>query len=94
MNTYEALFILDTAGKEESVDALVDRVSGTLTEEGAKVEKVEKLEKRNFARVANRKHPSGYYVNYTFTAAPDALDRLQTKYKLDNQVFRVTFTRR
>ena len=93
MNTYQALFILDTAGKEDSIDSIVERVSGTLSEEGATVENVEKLEKRNFSRVANRKHSSGFYVNYTFTAEPNVLDALQTKYKLDTQVFRVSFTK-
>ena len=79
MNRYEGLFILNTAGKEESVTDIIEKVRSEIGAAGGKVETVQKMDKRPFARVADKKHTSGFYVNVIFEAAPGAIAPLRTK---------------
>ncbi len=57
MKKYEGLFILNTAGKEENVKELIDKVSEEITQSGGKVETVQKMDKRQFTRVPTRSSP-------------------------------------
>jgi ribosomal protein S6 len=86
---YEGLFILDTAGKEEGIKDAIDKISAEITSAGGKVETVQKMEKKNFSRVANKKHNAGFYVNVIFESQPDALDQLRHKFAMNAEVFRV-----
>jgi ribosomal protein S6 len=89
---YEGLFILNTAGKEEVVKETIDKLSAEITSAGGKVETVQKMDKRNFSRVANKKHSSGFYVNVIFSSLPAVLPQLQSRFALSEDVFRVLFT--
>ncbi len=92
MKRYEGLFILNTAGKEEGVKDVIDHISADITAAGGKVETVQKMDKRPFARTANRKHQSGFYVNVIFQSDPAALPGLRGKFRLSEDIFRVVFT--
>lgn len=92
MKRYEGLFILNTAGKEEGVKEMVDKICADLQQAGAKVETVQKMDKRPFARVADKKHNSGFYVNIIFQSQPGAVNELRGKFALNEDVFRVLFT--
>ena len=59
MKKYEGLFILNTAGKEEGIKDVIDKISAEITALGGNVETVQKMDKRIFSRVANRKHSTG-----------------------------------
>ena len=50
------------------------------------------MDKRNFARVANKRHGAGYYVNVIFESEPPALDQLKHRLAMNQEVFRVLFT--
>jgi ribosomal protein S6 len=89
---YEGLFIFDTAGKEEGLKDAIDKISTEITNAGGKVETVQKMDKRNFSRVANKKHSAGFYVNVIFETQPSALDQLKHRFAMNNEVFRVLFT--
>ena len=92
MNRYEGLFVLNTAGKEETVKEVIDKISDEITAAGGKVETVQKMDKRNFARVADKKHTAGFYANFIFTIAPAAITQLRGRFTLNDDVFRVLFT--
>ena len=92
MKRYEGLFILNTAGKEEALKETIDKLSTEITSAGGKVETVQKMDKRNFTRVADKKHSSGFYVNVIFESLPAVLPQLQSRFALDEEVFRVMFT--
>ena len=92
MKRYEGLFILETAAKEEGIKDIIDKISSEIAAAGGKVETVQKMEKRNFTRVADRKHNSGFYVNFIFEIDPGALSRLRQRFDLNDEVFRVLFT--
>jgi len=92
MNKYEGLFILNTAGKEEGVKDALDKISNEITAVGGKIETVQKMERKPFARVADKRHASGFYANVIFDATPAVVAQLQNKFKLNEDVFRVLFT--
>jgi ribosomal protein S6 len=90
---YEGLFILDTAAKEEGIKDTIDKISAEITSAGGKVETVQKMDKRNFSRVANKKHNAGYYVNIIFESQPATLDQLKHRFAMNGEVFRVLFSK-
>jgi ribosomal protein S6 len=89
---YEALFILETAGKEEGIKDTIDKISAEITSAGGKVETVQKMDKRNFSRVANKRHSAGFYVNIIFEGQPGLIDQLKHRFAMNDEVFRVLFT--
>ena len=92
MKRYEGLFILETAGKEEGIKDAIDKISSEITSAGGKVETVQKMDKKNFSRVADKKHSSGFYVNVIFESEPGAITQLKQRFALNEEVFRVMFT--
>ena len=93
MKRYEGLFILNTAGKEEGVNELVDKLKDEITALGAKVETVQKMEKRAFSRQADdNKLKEGFYVNFIFEAGSETLRKLQSHFALNADVIRTLFT--
>jgi len=89
---YEGLFILENAAKEEGLKETIDKISAEITSLGGKVETVQKMDKRSFSRVANKKHSSGYYVNVIFESQPSAIEQLKHRFAMNAEVFRVLFT--
>jgi ribosomal protein S6 len=89
---YEGLFILNTAGKEEAVKDALDKVEAEIVAAGGKVETVQKMERKGFARVADKKHSAGFYANVIFNGTPALISQLRTKFALSEDVFRVIFT--
>ena len=92
MKRYEGLFILETAAKEEGIKDAIDSISAEITNLGGKVETVQKMDKKNYSRVANKKHSAGYYVNIIFEGQPALIDQLKHRFALNEDVFRVLFT--
>ncbi len=93
MKRYEGLFILDTAGKEEGLKDTIDKISAEISSAGGKVETVQKMDKRNFSRVADNKHNAGFYVNIIFEGQPALVDQLRRRFAMNQDVFRVLFTK-
>ncbi len=91
-NRYEALFVLNTQGKEDTVKEIVDRLESEFQKEGAEIEQVQKMDKRPFAYVAGPLD-AGFYVNFVFHADPQLITKLRSKFKLDPEVYRQTFQR-
>lgn len=92
MKRYEGLFILDTAGKEEGIKDIIDKISAEITEAGGKVETVQKMDKKQFMRVANKRNTAGFYVNVIFEAQPALVEQLKHRFAMNTDVFRVMFT--
>lgn len=92
MKRYEGLFILNTTAREEGIKDAIDKVSAEIAAHGGRVETVQKMDKRAFARVANKKHSSGFYVNVIFESLPSALVTLRNRFALNEEIFRVLLT--
>ena len=91
-NRYEALLVLNSQGKEESVHDIVDRLESEFKKEGAEIEQVQKMDKRQFAYTAGPLD-AGFYVNFVFHADPDLITKLRSKFKLDPEVYRQHYQR-
>ena len=92
MKRYEGLFILDTAAKEEGIKDAIDKISAEITNLGGKIETVQKMDKKSFSRVANKRHTAGFYVNIIFEGQPAMLTQLKHRFAMSDEVFRVLFT--
>lgn len=89
---YQGLIVLNTKSHEGSVDQLVTAVSKELEAEGAKVEKINQLGRRQFAY--NSRHlEAGHYVNYIFQSAPDIITKIQSRLRLSGHVHLQHFQR-
>ncbi len=92
MKRYEGLFILNTAGKEEGVKDAIDKISAEINAAGGKVETVQKMDKKSFSRVSDKRHTAGFYVNVIFEGEPAVIANLRKHFALNEDVFRVMFT--
>jgi small subunit ribosomal protein S6 len=91
-NRYEALIVLNTQGKEDTVKDIVDRLESEFQKEGAEIEQVQKMDRRQFTYVAGPLD-SGFYVNFVFHADPQLITKLRSKFKLDPEVYRQHYQR-
>src|ERR1700719_3171128 len=91
-NRYEALLVLNSQGKEESVHDIVERLESEFKKEGAEIEQVQKMDKRQFSYVAGPLD-AGFYVNFIFHADPQLVTKLRSKFKLDPEVYRQHYQR-
>lgn len=91
-NRYEALLVLNTQGREDTVKDIVDRLESEFQKEGADIEQVQKMDKRHFSYVAGPLD-SGFYVNFVFRAEPQLITKLRSKFKLDPEVYRQNYQR-
>jgi ribosomal protein S6 len=89
---YEALLVLNTQAKEENMKEMIERLESEFEKEGAKVEQVQKMDKRHFSYAAGALD-AGYYVNFILNADPRLIVRLRTKFKLDPDVYRQHYQR-
>jgi ribosomal protein S6 len=92
MKKYEGLFILNLSGKEEGAKDALEKISNEITQAGGKVETVQKMDRKAFTRVADKRHSSGFYANIIFAGSPTIVAQLQKKFSLNEEIFRVLFT--
>jgi ribosomal protein S6 len=90
MNRYEALLVLNTKGGDETVKEIIDRLEGEFTKEGAKVESIQKMDRRPFSYAAGDLD-AGFFVNFIFGGAATLPDKLRAKFKLDPEVYRQNY---
>ena len=91
-NRYEGLLVLNVKGNEEGAKELIERLEGEFKKQGAQVEQVQKMDRRQFTYVAGPLD-SGYYVNFIFKAEPNAIDKLRAHFQLDEDVYRQHYQR-
>ncbi len=89
-NRYEALLILNTKGGEDSAREIIERLEGDFGKDGAKIESIQKMDRRSFTYVAG-KLDSGYYVNFIFEADATVIAKLTARLKLDGEVYRQSY---
>ena len=82
---YEGIIVLNTTGREDDIDQLVQEVGREIESEGAALEEIQQMGRKDFAYNA-RKLAAGHYVNYMFAAEPTVIEKLQERLKLNNAV--------
>ena len=91
-NRYEGLLVLNIKGNEDGAKEVIERLEGDFKKEGAKIDQVQKMDRRQFTYVAGDLD-SGYYVNFIFSAEPAVIAKLRTKFALDETVYRQNYLR-
>jgi small subunit ribosomal protein S6 len=91
-NRYEALLVLNSQGREDTLKEIIDRLESEFQKEGARIEQVQKMDKRQFSYIAGPLD-AGYYVNFIFNADPELIAKLRSKFKLDPEVYRQNYQR-
>ncbi|MGI9089209.1 MAG: 30S ribosomal protein S6 [Chthoniobacterales bacterium] len=86
-NRYEALLVLNAQGKDDTVKDIVDRIESEFQKEGAEIEQVQKMDKRQFSYQAGELE-AGHFVNFIFHADSQLITKLRSKFKLDAEVYR------
>jgi ribosomal protein S6 len=92
MKKYEGLFILNLSGKEDGAKDVLDKISNEIANAGGKVETVQKMDRKAFSRVADKRHSAGFYANVIFSGTPTIVSQLRKKFSLNEEIFRVLFT--
>jgi len=90
MRRYEGLFILNKS--DDAAKDVIDKITADIQTNGGKIETIQKMEKKSFVRVADKKYSSGYYVNIIFEGNPEAIAPMRSKFGLNEDIFRVMFT--
>lgn len=83
---YEAMIVLDTKGKEDSVENLISQLSREFEQSGAKLKQVDNLGKKKFPH-APRHVDAGWYVNFLFEAEPASVEKLQARFRLNENIY-------
>ena len=89
---YQGLIILNTKSLEGTIDELVTSVSKEIEAEGAKLDKIVNLGRREFAYESNHLQ-GGQYVNYYFEGSNDIVDKIQARLRLNTKVHLQHFQR-
>src|SRR5581483_9111453 len=92
MKRYEGLFILNNIAREDGIKETIDKITAEINATGGKVETVQKMDKRAFSRVANKRSNAGFFVNVIFESQPTSIAPLRAKFGLSEDVFRVVIT--
>lgn len=89
---YEGLVVLDTKGKDTSIDELISTVGQLIEAEGAKLDEVKNLGRKTFAYNA-RQIEGGHYVSYMFDATPDTIVKIKASLDLNEDIYMHNYNR-
>ncbi|MFZ4116500.1 MAG: 30S ribosomal protein S6 [Chthoniobacterales bacterium] len=82
---YEILLALVVSSNEEEIKALLERLEKTINSEGAIVEEIQRLDRKEFA-YPHRHINSAFYVNLRITAEPESIAKIRQKLTLTEEV--------
>ena len=90
MNKYEAMIIFPESLKD--IEEAVGKVRNEIKKHGGDVESTTRLGKRVFARKME-KQDAGQYVIMTFKMPTEQIKPLMTRFKMNEEIFRVQIVR-
>jgi small subunit ribosomal protein S6 len=83
---YEGVYVLKMQGQEEGVEEMVSSITKELESNGATLEQIDRVGRKEFAHTNHAKQNHGYYVQFHFEAEPSALESVETRLKLNEQI--------
>jgi small subunit ribosomal protein S6 len=86
---YKATIILDTRGREETAEQLIEEVKNEISAQGIEVVGEENLGRKDFARQPDPKIGAGNYVQLILSGPPETAAKLQEHFRLNKLVFRL-----
>jgi len=87
MRTYEALFIVAPNVEEQDTETLITQLSDVLTNQGARVAKVDRMGRRRLAYPI-QKFNDGYYVVLTVEGTGSELAELERRMRVTDAIIR------
>jgi small subunit ribosomal protein S6 len=81
-------------GQEEGVEEMVGQITKELESSGAALEQIDRIGRKEFAHTNYAKQNHGYYVQFQFEAEPNAIDSVEARLKLNDQVMLQHYRRR
>lgn len=93
MRKYKATFIIDTRGREETLDQLMEKVKQDIVAVNGEVVSVENLGQRDLARPIDPKFVAAPFVQVEFTAPGDGPKHLHERLRLNQVVYQAMFER-
>jgi small subunit ribosomal protein S6 len=84
---YEAIIALKTRGTEESVEKTISHLGREIESEGARLEQIDQIGRRNVAFPGPQKMVEAFYVNFHFEAAPALIEKLRAKFALNHDIY-------
>ncbi|HBT48070.1 MAG TPA: 30S ribosomal protein S6 [Peptococcaceae bacterium] len=92
MRSYEALFVIRPDLDAEQTQAVVDKFTKLITDNGAEVLQVDKWGKKRLAYEV-RKFREGFYVLLQFKGPSSVAQELERVFKITDEVIRYLITR-
>lgn len=83
---YEGVYVLNMKGQEEGIEEMVGKITKELESNGATLEQIDRLGRKEFANTNHAKQNHGYYVQFHFEAEPKTLAEVESRLKLNEQV--------
>ena len=90
---YKATFIIDTRGREESLDQLLEKVKQDIVAVQGEVVSVENLGQRDLTRPTDPKFVAAPYVQMEFLAPVEGPKNLHERFRLNQIVYQAMFER-
>lgn len=84
---YESTVIINASLDDAQVEAVITRISDTITKNGGTIAALNKWGRKRLAYPINKK-TNGFYVNIEFTAPPSLIAALERSYQLDEMILR------
>lgn len=90
---YEILLALKVSSQEEEIKALLERLEKIMIAEGATIEEVQRLERKEFS-YPHQHLKAGYYVNFIMTLEPALVEKIHQKLTLVDEVLLQNYYRK
>lgn len=82
---YEILLALKVSSQEEEIKALLERLEKLMVAEGATVQELQRLERKEFA-YPHQHLKAGYYVNFIVALEPAVVEKVRQRLTLVEEV--------
>lgn len=92
VRSYEALFVIRPDLETEQTQAVVDKFSNLIVNNGGEIIQVDKWGKKRLAYEV-RKYREGFYVLLQFKGTPAVAQELERVFKITDEVIRYMITR-
>lgn len=87
MRTYQTIVVIDSLIKAEEIDAIIEKISRNINNNGGKIVAVNRWEKKRLAYEI-KKRQYGFYVEIVFEAPSNLVKILERDYRLDEHILR------
>ncbi len=87
MRTYQTIVVIDSLIKAEEIDAIIEKITRNINNNGGKILVVNRWEKKRLAYEI-KKRQYGFYVEIVFEAPSNLVKILERDYRLDEHILR------